>query len=520
MLVTRRLSTLALLATTYLATPVVAQTTNAEQDVQALQAEVAALRAQIAALAAKVDAAAAKPVESVVPTQKQAAAPANEVKWKGAPETTNAEGWSFKPRGRIHLDAGYVSASGALNSRNVGFTTRARRIRLGFEGTMPGEIGYKAEADFANAGIAFGDVLLSYSPKNTPVTVRVGNFESLNSMEQISSSNSVTFIERSAFNDAFINARRLGAAVAVHNKNNDFVAEFGLFSGHAIDNTLDNDGWIGAARVFYAPKIGDAQLHLGATYQYRDFSSNNAGVASASLLTPSVNQLARYRARPVSQLTDIRFVDTGSFAAKSDQILGFEAAMIFPKFYINGEAQWLKAKGYDAGNTATGLDAFSVGNVAVTPAGNPDFFGIYAEIGTFLTGETRGYNKKLGIWSRPKVANPINKGGSGAFQLAARFDYLDLDSSQLKSGLTNNFTTGISTLAAIDTRLGRGGTQTSYLLGLNWYPMDYVRFMVNYSRSNVKGGPLAATVLPLSTDPVNARTYGVDVLATRLQVEF
>jgi len=75
-------------------------------------------------------------------------------------------------------------------------------------------------------------------------------------------------------------------------------------------------------------------------------------------------------------------------------------------------------------------------------------------------------------------------------------------------------------LAALNARLGRGGTQSSYLLGLNWYPIDYIRFMVNYGRIDVEGGPLAAIVDPLSTLPVDQRNYSVDVLAARMQVEF
>ena len=499
------------------ATPALAQ--NSDAELEALRAEVAALKAQIAAISAKLDTVAAAPVAAPAPIA--AAAPEKkggpEIKFKGAPEISTADGWSFKPRGRIHIDAGSVSSPGALQSRSLGFTTRIRRVRLGMEGTFPGNFGYKAEADFANGNVAFGDVWLTYNPVNAPVVVRLGNFE-LNSMEQIASSNSVTFIERNAFNEAFINARRLGAAIAFSNKSKDLAAEFGLFTGHAIDATLDNDGWIGAARMYYAPKLGKTQLHIGMNAQYRDFSSNNGGTASTSSLAPSTNQLARYRARPNSQLTDIRFVDTGSFAAKSDFILGLETAAIWPGFYINGEAQWMKTQAYDAGDLASGLDVFSGGNIAVVPTSNPGFFGAFTEIGTFLTGETRGYAK--GLWTRPKVANPVGKGGMGAFHIAGRFDYLDLDDEALKNGLTNNFTAGTTSLAALNTRLGRGGTQSTYSLGLNWYPIDYIRFMLNYNRVNVEGGPLAATVLPFSNDPVDERSYRVDVFAARMQVEF
>jgi phosphate-selective porin OprO/OprP len=44
--------------------------------------------------------------------------------------------------------------------------------------------------------------------------------------------------------------------------------------------------------------------------------------------------------------------------------------------------------------------------------------------------------------------------------------------------------------------------------------------MLNYGRVNVEGGPLAATVDPLSTLPVDERDYSVDVLAARMQIEF
>jgi len=44
--------------------------------------------------------------------------------------------------------------------------------------------------------------------------------------------------------------------------------------------------------------------------------------------------------------------------------------------------------------------------------------------------------------------------------------------------------------------------------------------MVNYGRVEVKGGPLAAQVDPASTKPVNQRSYGVDVLQTRVQIDF
>lgn len=509
----------------------------------AMRQELAAMRAQMQALAARVDTlegqldnakaraesaearaagavAEAEAAKTVVAKLSKPAEPGFAVNWKGAPEITGKDGWSFKPRGRLHLDAGSISSPGAFTTPNLGGNLRVRRARLGAEGTMPGGLGYKAELDFANSNVSMADFLVSYAPANAPVVVRVGNFETLDGLEQISSSNTVSMIERATFNDAFLNTRRLGAAVAFKGKNDDWRIEAGAFAAHSLDSSLDNDGWIGAARLTYMPKALGGQLHLGVNYQYRDFASNVSGGTSTGSNMPSVNQLARYRARPGSQLTDVRFVDTGSFAATGDSILGVEAAGIFGPLHFAGEVQWLKARGYRAGDLATGRDAFSGGNTAVVPVANPGFFGAYGEIGYFLTGETRGYKRGDGTWSRTKVLDPIGKGGAGAVQLLARYEYLDLSDANLQSGPTNNFATGTSTLAAINSRLGRGGTQSSYLLGVNWHLNDYLRLMLNYGRVEVEGGPQAAVVDPASTLPVSQRNYGVNVLQSRLQFDF
>jgi phosphate-selective porin OprO/OprP len=220
------------------ALPASAQDNGSE--VEALRAEVAALKEQLTNISAKINA-----VEKKTAT---------DVKWKGAPESSGSDGWSFKPRGRIHYDAGYVSIPGdyAAN-RNLGFNSRVRRVRLGAEGTMPGGFGYKVEGDFANGTVGFGDVFLNYNPKNAPINVRIGNFETLNGLEQIASSNNNSFTERATFNDAFLNSRRLGAAVAWHDAANGIRAEAGLFTAHSIDSSFDNDGWIGAGRLVNTP---------------------------------------------------------------------------------------------------------------------------------------------------------------------------------------------------------------------------------------------------------------------------
>ena len=436
--------------------------------------------------------------------------------WKGAPVFEDKEsGWSFKPRGRIQYDAGYVENPGdSIATRNLGFNHRVRRVRLGAEGSIPGGFGYKFEMDFANSAVGFGDVILTYAPKDKPWSVTIGNHETFESLEQITSSRFLSFLERAQMNDAFTHTRRLGLSVGFQDKLNILRVNAGLFAAHSIDASVDNEGWIAAARATYSPQAFGGMLHLAVNAQHREFQANNGATVTTSVGAPSTNQQGRYRARPFLQTTDVRFVDTGSFAAKSDNIVGIEAGGIFGPLHVVGEAQWTAVNAYSSGDTLAGLDAFPTATFLV-PSGDPGFFSFYAEAGWFLTGETRGY--KNGQWDRTKVSKPFSKGGWGALQLNARYDYLDLNSRKIQQGFTNNFTTGAATAS---NNLGRGGEQTGYLASLVWIPEDYVRFLLQVAHTRVQGGPLAATVEAASAKPLDRRSYGVNSAAVRAQVDF
>lgn len=513
-----RTLTLGLLTSSALALPAVAYAQDpqveSDADVQ-VKAEAPLSNEELSARAAFLEAQVEALQEQLneIKTQVTKATPS----WKGMPQFEDKEsGWSFKPRGRLQYDVGYIeNPKDAIVTRNLGYNSRVRRIRLGAEGTIPGGFGYKFEMDYANGSVGFGDAIITYAPAGKPYSFAIGNHETFESLEQITSSRFTSFIERAQMNDAFGHTRRIGVSIGLQDKTNTMRFGAGLFAAHSIDASLDNDGWIGAARATYSPQVMGGMLHIGGNFQHREFQTNNGGTASTSVGAPSTNQLGRYRARPFLQLTDVRFVDTSAFAAKSDNIYGFELAGIFKSFHFAGEAQWAKVNAYAAGDIATGLNAFSVANTALVPSDDPTFFSWYAELGYFLTGETRGY--KNGMWDRTKVLKPFSKGGWGAFQINARYDFLDLTTKDLQQGFTNNFTTGVAT---VSNSLGRGGTQTGYLASLIWIPEDYMRFLLQFAHTRVKGGPSAATVVPVSPDPTDERTYNTSSVALRAQIDF
>ncbi|MCB2073426.1 MAG: hypothetical protein H6917_14870 [Novosphingobium sp.] len=412
------------------------QTAQAQTaDSQAIQQELAAMRAQMARMAERIDtletqlAAAEAKAESASSAASNAVSLANaaakepevKVAWKGAPELEGKGGWSFKPRGRLQYDAGIVNAPGSISDRGLGFASEVRRARLGVEGDIPGGFGYKFELDFAGDDVEITDAVLSY--KDGGVGVMIGQHNGFQSLEELTSSRFISFMERAAFTDAFGFERRVGVSGSY--KSGPLLVQAGVFTDNISDlNSDENNSYGFDGRVVYAPELGSAQLHLGASAHYRDL-----GDAASSV---------RYRQRPFVHTSDTRFVDTGSIAASSETSYGLEAAAISGPLHFAGEAYWQK--------------------VARPGMANPTFFGGYAELGYFLTkGDTRGY--KNGIFDRVKPANGVDKGGPGAIQVNLRYDRLDLNDA------------GII-----------GGTQDGYAISLIWTPTNYTRLMVNYGR--------------------------------------
>lgn len=413
------------------------------QDRDALAAEVAAMRAKIDSLEAKL----AEIEDAKAPTV---------ASWKGAPQFQDKEsGWSFKPRGRLQFDTGWVGRPEGVADRGLGFSNEVRRARLGVEGGMPGGFGYKFEVDFADGGVEFADALLSYDATDDLGLV-IGHHNNFQSLEELTSSRFLSFMERAAFTDAFNFERRLGVSATY--AAGDVIASAGVFTDSISDLGNDDNNSIGVdGRLVFAPKLGGTQLHLGGSAHYR----NNRDLAEIG--TPT-----RYRQRPFVHSTDTRFLATPSLAVEKETSYGLEAAAISGPLHAAGELHWLRADRSD-------------------PAATPTFFGGYAEAGYFLTGETRGY--KNGQFDRTKVLNPVGKGGLGAFQINLRYDHLDLSDAGIV-----------------------GGRQQSYAASLIWIPQDYVRFLLNYARINYDDAAIVAEG--------GDRDYGINVFGARAQIDF
>lgn len=438
-------------------------------DPASVQQQLAAMRAQMAAMAQRIDslegqlavaqhqADAASVAVAALPQPlplTATAKPATEITWDGAPKLTamvdpkrpQAGTWSFKPRGRLQIDIGSLTAPAALASKQTGFASELRRAYMGFEGTMPGGFGYRVEADLAASSVNLTDVYLTY--KASPqLTLTLGHQKPFWGLEELTADIFTSFQERAAFSTAFGFERRVGLSAAYLGK--DVLIQGGVFSDDAAaltshtDNSYSVDG-----RLVFMPKLGSGQLHLGGSVHYRQFKDLQATTS--------------YGARPFLHTTDLRLIKTPAFAADGERGLGLEAAYIQGRFHATAESHWLTTQ-------RPGL-------------ADPTFNGGYAEVGYLLTNDTTAY--KAGIYDRIRPMHPLSQGGIGAIQVNARYDWLSLNSAAII-----------------------GGRQQVAAASVLWIPTDYVRFILNYGHIWVNDAAVPAGALRrYSADAIGLRS--------------
>ena len=359
------------------------------------------------------------------PAAKPAPAPAStdiRMFWRDGLSFETADKKTFKGKlgGRVDLDiAGYaesdeVEAAAGPSEAGVEF----RRARIALEG----EIGlglptlYKVEFDFAHSEVATKDLFLALSQLPAVGTFQVGHFKEPISLDILTSSRFVPFMERAAPVEAFAPERNTGAMLqnAVLDQRMTWAAGVFTDTDDSADNFQLHGNWRADARVTGVPwyveeEKGRQLLHLG---------------VSGSKIE-NANDEARFRSRPESHLAP-RYVDTGTFAASGSYLVGAEAALVFGPF--SAQAEYLRTWVDTADDTAT-------------------FDGFYAMVSYFLTGEHRPYRTSNGTFDRVKPNKNFGLGensGPGAWELLLRYSQLDLNDSGITGGRLNDITGGVT----------------------------------------------------------------------------
>ncbi|UCE87792.1 MAG: porin, partial [Deltaproteobacteria bacterium] len=365
--------------------------------------------------------------------------------------------FEIKMGGRLMMDWARIDADDDVatffrdSDLDGGTGTEFRRARLYVSGTLYERIDFKAQYDFAGGDADLKDAYIQLNDIPRIGSFRVGHFKEPFSLEELTSSKYITFMERSLPTEAFAPSRNSGFYVQNAPLDKRMTWAAGYFRD-TDDSGFDfgkDDIWNLSGRVtglpWYADE-GSKLLHLGFSYSH-SFSDGDV----------------RYRSRPEAHLSPVRFVDTRSFAADDVDLINPEVALVFGPFSLQGEY----------------YRAFVDSEVQ----DDPELDGFYVEASYFLTGEHRAYKTSAAAFDRVKPAHNFDgKGGWGAWQIAARYSQVDLADGNLS---TLDFDDGDDPLdPADDDNVAREADNIT--VGLNWYLNPNVRVMLNYVYSDLE----------------------------------
>ncbi|MFV1959964.1 MAG: OprO/OprP family phosphate-selective porin [Planctomycetota bacterium] len=408
--------------------------------------------------------------EEIEAYQKEHAGKPNDfrVYWKdGLRFETRDEKFKMKIGGRIQLDFTYFADSDArrrLEDATGGEWNSGaefRRVRLFASGDVYEYFSWKLQLEFAGAGgghdVVFKDVYVRIHDLDARFgrffpNIYVGHFKEFFSLEAMNSSKYITFLERGLPVTTFAPFRSTG---------------IGFFKDFFDERVTVGGGWWletddGGAGYF---KDGQALTGRATWLPWAPHPSQFWEVGASGSWRFTQDGI-RYRARPEEHMGD-RILDVKLPDATREWRFGGETSFVYDRFSVQGE---ILGASPDVGT----------GN-------NPLYWGAYAQVSYFLSGGFRPFKKSYAVFDKVKPCRNFDAkgGGWGAWEVAARWSYLDLDDE------------------------GRdGGRATDVTVGLNWYLNPNARISTDYVHSDVK----------------NAQGSGVDgtmdIVSVRFQVFF
>lgn len=346
--------------------------------------------------------------------------------------------------GRIHADYAFIDDDFFEGADQTGNGAKFRRARIGMEGTMFTDWIYGLEINYGeDTKTEFTDAIIGYQGFDN-VTVKLGRHKMPVGLEELTSSNRISTMERSAATNTFALGRRNG--ITIETGGEQWTLTGGAFMGDGVEERakdhLGKDSDYGyAARATFAPiQEKEKLVHLGASFSHVAFEEkfDNSGY---------ITDTSRIRARPGIHFTE-RPVQVNYGDIEDTSTIGLEAATVMGPFSLQAEyytQELSREEGKDA-----------------------DIDGWYALATYTLTGESRGYRDGKMRTISPK--NALGKGGFGAWELVARYDVLDVWDSG----------------AQVGTSQIRGTESEIWTVGVNWYVNDNIRFMANYVDADIK----------------------------------
>ncbi len=307
--------------------------------------------------------------------------------------------------------------------------TEVRRARVYYSGTLYKHFEFKTQIDLTERNIEAKDVYVGLIDHWAIGNLRFGHFKEPFGLNELTSSKYIMFLERSQTTETFAPGRNTG--IMLHDTALDERATWAVGFFRETDEFFNgevSDGLHLTGRVTALPwyeEEGRKLVHLGVAWSHQDPGGDDIG----------------FDARPESHLAP-KLADSDDMTADRVDVIGVEAALVCGSFSVQGE--YIQA----FVNRGEGSDL--------------EFNSFYVQGSYIFTGEHRHYATDVAEFGRIRPQRNFgDDGGMGAWEVAVRYSYLDLNDEDL-----------------------RGGRVSDVSAGLNWYVDPNVRVSWNYVHSN------------------------------------
>jgi len=342
-----------------------------------------------------------------------------------------------------------------------------RSVRPTFEGTFGNIYDFRFTPDFGSGRSIIVDAYAAARFKPGFV-VTVGKFKPSVGLERLQSEPDLRFMER-GLPTLLVPNRDLGLQLSGDFAGGAFGYQVGYFNGVTDGQSSDNlatpdvesdTGGDYAARVFFQPFINGDNFSLrglgfgvGSTWQDLDGVATNPYLPSYR----SQGQLSvfSYRANTAIGVTP----NNATFADGERLRLAPQLYYYRGSFGFIGEYTEVKQDVSRAVGGVTRSDTLT----------NSAWQGQFA---WFITGEEESYRGFT-----PGSTFQPGKSGLGAWELVARYQELDTDDDAFTGG-ANSFANPLTAITK----------ETSYGVGVNWYPWNTVKLSLNYDFTSFEGG--------------------------------
>lgn len=345
---------------------------------------------------------------------------------KGKLKITGADGnWSFQPIGRVMWDV--VNTDEDRTSDDDVEGSELRRARLGFKGSIY-NWGYKFEGDFAGGDVSIKDAYVSYGNKlaGNKVGVKVGQSHIPFGLNTKISSKYMSFMDRPWFADSAVSpARQSGAVVSIA----DPEYTWSLAAGYTY---AGKDGYKGLSGGEATEEGGNTFAIRGSFVPYMKDKNHLVQIGAGYLNLSDDPDSFKFEQRLVSHIDNDKHLKTSVADFDGADAFTVDAMGIFGSFHTMAEYV-----SYDM-DSASGNDV--------------DVDGYAIEAGYFLTGESLK-------WKKGYTSGITPKSTSGAWQIAARFESTEIDDA-----------------------LNGDDEADKITIGLNYYPHQNLRLMLNYDK--------------------------------------